>query len=109
MAGSFSCIATQNVKNTCIKACILVENVRNTQIPQIIHCFQIFVKSSFPRQDVGILKRGTGMTAIKALDTSSIHRICSGQVILDLSSAIKVRPESFACPIWLTKYINHRN
>ncbi len=29
------------------------------------------------------------MSTVKAIDTSSIHRICSGQVILDLATAIK--------------------
>lgn len=27
--------------------------------------------------------------SVKAIDTSSIHRICSGQVILDLTTAVK--------------------
>lgn len=30
------------------------------------------------------------MSQIKAIDKSSVHRICSGQVILDLATAVKV-------------------
>ena len=29
------------------------------------------------------------MTSIKPIDQSSVHRICSGQVILDLGTAVK--------------------
>ena len=29
------------------------------------------------------------MTAIKPIDRGSVHRICSGQVILDLGTAVK--------------------
>lgn len=28
---------------------------------------------------------------IKSIDTASVHRICSGQVILDLATAVKAR------------------